>query len=171
MARVAIIGLSPLEEEGMKNIALSENVSAVCSSTRKDISLQELDGCDGILTTVDQLLAGIEYFLPRKDKLLLLSDSSYNGFFTVSRNASVSELRHAIHTLVSSKKQHATAALSRRETDVLRLLAQGLTIKEISDRLHISSNTTTTHRKNISLKLGIRSVSGLSLYAMMNGII
>ena len=44
-------------------------------------------------------------------------------------------------------------------------------IKEIADSLNISVNTVLTHRKNISSKLGIRSVSGLSLYAMMNGII
>lgn len=171
MTRMAIIGLSPLEEEGMKKIALSENVSAICASMANDISFQELEGCDGILTTADQLLAKIEYFLPRKDKLLLLSENPYNGFFSVSRNASVAELQQAIRTLANRKKPQTTASLSNREMDVLRLLAQGLTIKEISDKLHISSNTTTTHRKNISLKLGIRSVSGLSLYAMMNGII
>ena len=43
--------------------------------------------------------------------------------------------------------------------------------KEIADNLGISINTVLTHRKNLTAKLGIRSVSGLSFYAMMNGII
>ncbi|MDE6753269.1 MAG: helix-turn-helix transcriptional regulator, partial [Muribaculaceae bacterium] len=50
-------------------------------------------------------------------------------------------------------------------------IAQGKINKEIADILCISVNTVITHRKNISSKLGIKSASGLSLYAMMNGII
>lgn len=65
----------------------------------------------------------------------------------------------------------ATSPLTQREKEVLRQIAAGLTAKEIADCLGISANTVVTHRKNISAKLGIRSASGLSLYAMMNGII
>ena len=61
------------------------------------------------------------------------------------------------------------ADLTAREIDVLRAVAMGLTNKETADRLGISFNTVLSHRKNISAKLGIRSVSGLSVYAMMNG--
>ena len=61
--------------------------------------------------------------------------------------------------------------LSQREVDVLRLIASGLINKEIAENLGISINTVLTHRKNITAKLGIRSVSGLTFYAMMNGII
>lgn len=68
----------------------------------------------------------------------------------------------------SSEEQRS---LSQRETEVLREIAHGLTNKEIASRLSISVNTVITHRKNLSIKLGIRSASGLSLYALMNGII
>jgi DNA-binding CsgD family transcriptional regulator len=61
--------------------------------------------------------------------------------------------------------------LSLREIDVLCLVASGLTNKEIADKLNISTNTVLSHRKNITAKLGIKSVSGLSVYAMMNGYI
>lgn len=64
-----------------------------------------------------------------------------------------------------------SSELSSREKEVLGLVAAGLTNKEIADRLCISVNTAITHRKNISSKLGIKSASGLSLYALMNGII
>ena len=61
--------------------------------------------------------------------------------------------------------------LSTRETDVLQLIVKGITNKEIADKLSISLNTVLTHRKNITAKLGIKTVSGLTFYAIMNGII
>ena len=59
--------------------------------------------------------------------------------------------------------------LTPREIEVLQLIAQGFINKEIANRLNISFNTVLTHRKNITAKLGIKTVSGLSFYAMMNG--
>lgn len=61
--------------------------------------------------------------------------------------------------------------LSERETDVLKLLANGLTNKEIADKLNISTNTVITHRKNISQKTGIKSVSGLTIFAVVQQIV
>ncbi len=59
--------------------------------------------------------------------------------------------------------------LSIREVDVLQLIVQGFTNKEIGDKLSISLNTVLTHRKNITAKLGIKTVSGLTYFALMNG--
>lgn len=59
--------------------------------------------------------------------------------------------------------------LSPREIDVLRLIVRGYINKEIADHLHISLTTVITHRKSIMDKLNIRSVSGLTIYAVMNG--
>lgn len=61
--------------------------------------------------------------------------------------------------------------LSIREIDVLREVAQGYSNKEIADRLFISINTVITHRKNITDKLGIKTISGLTVYALMNNLI
>jgi DNA-binding NarL/FixJ family response regulator len=61
--------------------------------------------------------------------------------------------------------------LSDREIDVLKLLASGLANKEIADKLNISINTVITHRKNISQKTGIKSVSGLTIYAVVQKLI
>lgn len=57
--------------------------------------------------------------------------------------------------------------LSDREMDVLELVAQGLSSKEISSRLNIAVNTVNTHRKSITRKTGIKSVAGLAVYAML----
>ena len=61
--------------------------------------------------------------------------------------------------------------LSIREIEVLVLVTKGLINKEIADKLNISLTTVISHRKNITEKLGIKSVSGLTVYAVMNGYI
>lgn len=61
--------------------------------------------------------------------------------------------------------------LSAREIEVLVLITKGLINKEIADKLNISLTTVITHRKNIVEKLGIKSVSGLTIYAVMHGYI
>ena len=60
--------------------------------------------------------------------------------------------------------------LSDRETDVLVLVAKGLSSKEIADRLNISVHTVNSHRKNITHKTGIKSVAGLAVYAMLHNL-
>ena len=73
--------------------------------------------------------------------------------------------------LVQTHKRDNNKELSTRETDVLQLIVKGSTNKEIADKLNISLNTVLSHRKNITTKLGIKTVSGLTFYAIMNGII
>lgn len=71
----------------------------------------------------------------------------------------------------SKQKEFNENELSPRERDVLKLVAQGLLNKEIAETLNISLHTVISHRKNITRKLGIKTVAGLTLYALMNGII
>lgn len=59
--------------------------------------------------------------------------------------------------------------LTMREIEVLSLVARGFINKEIADKLHISLTTVITHRKNITEKLGIKTISGLTIYAVMRG--
>ena len=61
--------------------------------------------------------------------------------------------------------------LTKRETAVLVQLAQGKTNKEIADALNVSVHTVISHRKNITHKTGIKSVAGLTVYAMLNNLI
>ena len=61
--------------------------------------------------------------------------------------------------------------LSKRETDVLVAVAKGMMNKEIADLMNISIHTVISHRKNITRKTGIKSVSGLTVYALLNNLI
>jgi len=61
-------------------------------------------------------------------------------------------------------------ALGPREREVLQLLAEGKTSSEIGERLHLSTRTVETHRRNIMRKLGLHSVAELTKYAVREGI-
>ena len=62
-------------------------------------------------------------------------------------------------------------ALSDREKDVIISLVQGMSNKEIAVHLCISTNTVITHRRNIARKLQIHSPAGLTIYAIVNGLV
>ena len=64
-----------------------------------------------------------------------------------------------------------THELSTREIEVLKLITKGFINKEIAERLNIGLTTVISHRKNITEKLGIKSVAGLTIFAVMNGYI
>ena len=76
-----------------------------------------------------------------------------------------------ISQMVFKSGQDANEALSDRERDVIIGVVQGLQNKEIADQLCISVNTVITHRRNIARKLQIHSPAGLTIYAIVNGIV
>ncbi len=92
-------------------------------------------------------------------EILLLNRSAHEKGYPIKEN----RVSHPSTLLVSD--------LTPREREVLVLLVQGLINKEIADRLNISLTTVISHRKNITEKLGIKSISGLTIYAVMNGFI
>ena len=83
----------------------------------------------------------------------LIENPSYSGHKAVS----------------ASDPQSERDELSDREIEILVSVAQGLLNKEIADRHNISINTVITHRKNITRKTGIKTVAGLTVYAILNG--
>lgn len=76
-----------------------------------------------------------------------------------------------ITSMVFKGGQDNSEALSDRERDVIIGVVQGLQNKEIADRLCISVNTVITHRRNIARKLQIHSPAGLTIYAIVNGLV
>lgn len=61
--------------------------------------------------------------------------------------------------------------LSEREKEILVAVAKGMTNKSIAEQYHLSVHTVITHRKNLTRKTGIKSVSGLTVYAILNNMI
>ena len=130
------------------------------------------------------------FFLPRKRKTIVLASDSpqfqLSGVPVLNIYEPEEELvknilklhQHAHHKGYPVKDMppmippaHHQELLSAREIEVLVLITKGLINKEIADKLNISLTTVITHRKNITEKLGIKSVSGLTIYAVMNGYI
>lgn len=122
------------------------------------------------------------FFLERKPKTIVLSSGEQpqlNGVPTLDCTLPQDRLVKAIVSLrryghrpnahpAISNTEHD---LSPREIEVLVLVTKGYINKEIAERLNISLTTVISHRKNITEKLGIKSVSGLAIYAVMHGYI
>ena len=88
-----------------------------------------------------------------------------------SKQKVVSKIFNLLNDNNLDQDKPESVELSNRETDVLVALVKGLTNKEISDKLFISVHTVITHRKNIIRKTGIKSVSGLTVYALLNNLV
>lgn len=129
------------------------------------------------VTTAEIFLADLQFFLPKKDRVVLIGTRcpiNVEGVTPLFINAETdeSQIVNALTPLCKGDSAASTAnKLTDREISVLKLVASGYINKEIADELNISINTVLSHRKNITAKLGIKSVSGLSVYAIMNGII
>lgn len=106
-----------------------------------------------------------------------LFDQHLTGLFDsiITINDSPSQITELLTKRINAQSQAEkdiqTGTLSDREVEVLKLLVTGNSNKEIADKLFISTHTVITHRKNISQKTGIKSVSGLTIYAVVNNII
>lgn len=129
------------------------------------------------------------FFLPRKPKTIVLAGGNnqpqLSGVPTLNIYQDEKSLVKNILQLHQHGHQeghpHANPSmqptekteheLSAREIEVLVLITKGFINKEIADKLNISLTTVISHRKNITEKLGIKSVSGLTIYAIMNGYI
>lgn len=83
---------------------------------------------------------------------------------------------HGAHRPQPEPVRRAQAPLSEnpltpRETEVLRLIVSGLTNKEVAARLNVGLTTVISHRKNLTEKLEIKSVSALTVYAVSRGLV
>ena len=82
----------------------------------------------------------------------------------------IQKLKNAIEENSKNPKSDLNE-LSSREKDILAAVAMGKTNKEIADDFNISIYTVISHRRNISQKLGINSIPGLTVYAIMNKLV
>lgn len=89
----------------------------------------------------------------------------------LERTTNREDISKNISQMVFKGGQDTSEALSDRERDVIIGVVQGMQNKEIADRLCISVNTVITHRRNIARKLQIHSPAGLTIYAIVNGLV
>lgn len=98
----------------------------------------------------------------------------YNGTIEINDDAAaiVRKLKQAIENNNNVPMETGEGyELSERENEILAAVAKGLTNKEIADMHNISIHTVISHRKNITRKTGIKTVSGLTVYALLNNLI
>lgn len=80
--------------------------------------------------------------------------------------------RHVMEAFSKHEEdEHMQAELTKGEKEIVKLIAQGFTTKEIASKKFLSCHTIITHRKNIFRKLKIKSISELMMYAVKSGLI
>ena len=124
------------------------------------------------------------FFLERRNKTIVLTlgldnATTLSDFHSLCVNVPEKQLvksllaleqhAHANGRNLPPVQRQQTNLLSDREIEVLSLVAQGHINKEIADILNISMPTVVSHRKNITEKLGMKSISALTIYAVMHG--
>lgn len=124
-----------------------------------------------------------QFFLDHLRKTIVLTtsqDTQMGGFKCLCINAPEKDLVRSILMMQQGGHPHGRnlpplpetlnrQILSNRELEVLSLIVQGNINKEIADKLNIGLATVITHRRNIMDKLGMKSVSALTIYAVMHG--
>ncbi len=92
----------------------------------------------------------------------------------ISINDNDTRIQNKLQALKRNEKtehKNESEELTDRENEILVAIARGLTNKEIAEKYYISIHTVISHRKNIVKKTGIKSVSGLTVYALLNNLI
>lgn len=183
--KIAIVSPNCLIAIGMKQVLQSVMPGVVVEVFDSVESLENagLDSFYHFFVDMGVLLAKWSFFSNYKNRTIVLTTSPDHStqmkdfhcvWVGVSEQQLVRQLLMLMHE--GHKRMHKMKTetkgkniLTVREIEVLSLVVQGLINKEIADRLNISLATVVTHRRNITEKLGVRSVSALTIYAVMNG--
>jgi len=155
-----------------------------------DINMPEMDGVAlnaAIKTEFPQIKTLVVSMLEDAQKIKALTEANANGY--ISKNAEKGELLKAITSILQgqnyfsprikqvlmdamfSEKSKPEIALSKREVEVLKLIAEEFTTQEIADQLFLSKHTIESYRKNLISKLGVRNLAGLTRYAVEKGLL
>ena len=128
-------------------------------------------------TIITAMKAGVDSYIKKSCDLQEIIDAIHNtskgvNFFCGKILEAIKKDSIEVSLLTNSQEFSCDAIeLSKREKEVLCLIAEGLTNTAIADKLFISSHTVTTHRKNIMIKLGVNNTAGIVMYAVKSGIV
>ncbi|HEY9543028.1 LuxR C-terminal-related transcriptional regulator [Prevotella sp.] len=185
--KIAIIDSNTLAMMGLKQIL--QNVMPIMDvhnfRTLEDIPTNDVDTYVHYFVATNVVLQNRSFFLDRRRKTIVLTlsndpNSQLKDFHCLCLNVPEEQLIRNLLMLEQHGHPHGehfpdmpkalkAKILSDREIEVLALIAQGLINKEIADHLNISMTTVITHRKNIIEKLGLKTVSALTIYAVTHG--
>ncbi|MCK7528800.1 MAG: response regulator transcription factor [Ignavibacteriales bacterium] len=188
-AKIIIFDKSPIVFHGITAILEKNSVFSeiLCEQSFKElVSLIKKNDTDLLIVNThllekDQLKNLQNNISKNSIKIIVLNsnqnhpdqeDLQYNEIITFCENEDqiIKKITSCIGGEKQKKQKHAKI-ISSREESILREIALGLSNKEIAEKLFISQHTVITHRKNITRKLGIKSVSGLTIYAILNKLI
>ena len=155
-----------------------------------DINMPEMDGI-ALNKVIKEQFPSVKTLvvsmLEEPKKIQHLVETKVNGY--LSKNSEKSELLKAIKTILKGDnyfspriknilmealfvaKSKSQISLTKREKEVLKLIAKEYTTKEIAAQLFLSTHTIETYRKNLISKLSVRNIAGLTRYAMEEGLI
>jgi len=150
-----------------------------------DISMPEMDGIT-LYKLVKQYKKNIKVLVVSMhmdaDRISTLIENGVSGY--VPKNSEKYELLKAIKSILEGEKYFSSEVkdiyvksklsnkkteeikLTKREIEVITLIAQEYTTQEIADRLFISKHTVESYRKNLMTKLNVRNIAGLTKYAL-----
>ena len=185
--KVAIVDANTLAVLGLKQIL--QNVMPIMTvdafGNLGELESAHPDQYAHYFVAMDIVVTHRNFFLERRRKTIVLTlslndTSQLHDFHSLCINQPESQLIRQLLTLQQYAHHDGhnfpplpnilqQKLLTDREIEVMSLIAQGLINKEIADRLHIGLSTVITHRKNIMEKLGMKSVSALTIYAVMHG--
>ena len=106
-----------------------------------------------------------------KDEVMKAIDSVLNNQPYFSQDVTLSLLNKSNGKSGTLGSNSELENLTEREVEILKLVAEGMTNKEIGDALFISHRTVDTHRTNLMKKLEVNNVAGLIRFAMKNGLV
>ena len=128
--------------------------------TFEALSTSGNDTFDYYFTNAALFVLYADFFLPRRGKTMVLIDGAKGeGGLSATNHITIKASQEIIIEQLEQLFTGENNSISSENN------------KEIADKLNISLNTVLSHRKNITTKLGIKTVSGLTFYAIMNGII
>jgi DNA-binding NarL/FixJ family response regulator len=185
--KIAIIDPNTLAVLGLKQ--LLQNVLPIMTvdtfGAFAELEASNPDSYFHYFVAMNIVLENKAFFIERKRKTIVLtlsldSTSTLSDFHSLCINVPEQELVRSLLTLQQSAHGHGKnmppmpevlnrKILSDREIEVMSLIVQGNINKEIAEKLNIGLTTVITHRKNIMDKLGMKSVSALTIYAVMHG--
>ena len=127
-------------------------------------------------TVINSLKAGAKGFLPKnvlRNELIEAISSVHNGEDYISEDISKTVLINYVKTdnTYTHLKNTGLEALTKREVEILRHIAEGATYKEIASKLFISFRTVETHKTHIMQKLELRNLADLIKFAIKNKLI